>query len=362
VLGLDPHAHASRRWFYLVPAQGIPRKLVHRIESKQLDSLPGETLEYSRWNELESGLKNIIGQSGLVAMQYSPNASIPYVSLVDGGTLELIRSTGVEIVSSENLIQYLDSVWTPEQLSQHRSAASKITTIVQEAFRETARFIRQDGQADEFVIQQFIMNQFANSGLVTDYPPIVAVNANSSNPHYSPTKNLTEAIRENDFLLIDLWARENEENAVFADITWTGFLGAEAPRRIQQVFDTVTRARDRGVELLQERMSRGNSIQGWEVDDVVRKVILAEGFGDFILHRTGHNLGLEIHGNGVNFDNFETHDTRQIVPGIACTIEPGVYVGDFGVRSEINVYMSEEGPEITTPPQREIFYPMKENE
>jgi Xaa-Pro aminopeptidase len=293
-------------------------------------------------------------------MQYSPNAAIPYVSMVDGGTLDLIRSTDTQIVSSENLIQYFDSVWTPSQLDQHRSAASKITQIVREAFLETARLIQTDGNTDEYVIQEFIMSRFADSGLVTDYPPIVAVNSHSSDPHYCPDKNRKGKITEKDFLLIDLWACEDQTDAVFADITWTCYFGEEAPDRIKDVFDTVVSARDRGVEILQERIRDQKRIEGWEVDDAVRKVIEDRGFGEFILHRTGHNLGLQIHGNGVNFDNFETHDTRQVIPGIACTIEPGVYVGDFGVRSEIDVYMTDKGPEITTPPQKEIFYPFKE--
>jgi Xaa-Pro dipeptidase len=360
ILGLDPNVHASRRWFYLVPVTGRPQKLVHKIESRQLDSLPGDTIQYSRWNELETGLQSIIGKAETVAMQYSPEAAIPYVSIVDGGTLELVRSTGIRIVSSENLIQYFDSVWTPEQLRQHQSAASKITRIVQDAFLETARLIQANGHTDEFVIQEYILGRFKDSGLVTDYPPIVAVNSNSSNPHYCPTAEDRQNISENDFLLIDLWACEDEQNAVFADITWTCFLGDRAPNRIIEVFNTVVDARDRGVEILRERLGSQKKIEGWEVDDAVRQIIEDRGFGDYILHRTGHNLGLQIHGNGVNFDNFETHDTRQVIPGVACTIEPGVYIGDFGIRSEINVYMSKDGPVVTTPPQRELFYAMKE--
>jgi len=360
ILGLDPEKHASRQWFYLVPADGKPRKLVHRIESKQLEDLPGETFLYSRWSELERGLRKLIGDGNRVAMQYSPGAAIPYVSMVDGGTLDLVRGLGVEIVSSENLIQYLDSVWSADQYKQHLSAAEKITAIVQEAFRETARRIRSDRSTDEYAIQEYIMNRFSESGLVTDFPPIVAVNANSSDPHYCPGPEMSAPITENDFLLIDLWAREDAPDAVFSDITWTCFLGNQAPERIQAVFNTVLAARDRGVEVLRERWSDGARIEGWEVDDAVREVIVANGFGDYVLHRTGHNLGLEIHANGVNFDNFETHDTRQVIPGITCTIEPGVYVGEFGVRSEINVYMSDQGPVITTPPQKELFYAMNE--
>jgi len=356
ILGLDPSMHASRRWYYLVPASGDPVKLVHRIESGKLDSLPGNKRIYLTWHQLHEHLKEIISPFDALAMQYSENNMIPYISLVDGGTLDLVRSFGTEVVSSANLVQVFESVLTPEQQSGHRAAASALTEIVQTAFAWTGEQISRLGRADEVSIQDFIMDHFRQRGMVTDHPPIVAVNNNSGNPHYAPRRETAREIRSGDFLLIDLWAKlEHQPDAVYADITWTGFAGDDPPEKIRNVFNIVTGARDHGVAFLEERFRRGDPVYGWEVDRRVRDYISSHGYGDEeFCHRTGHSLGLEPHGNGVHFDDLETHDTRQVLPGAACTIEPGIYLEEFGVRSEIDILFTEEGPEITTSPQYEM--------
>jgi Xaa-Pro aminopeptidase len=354
-LHLDPNTHPTRRWFYFIPAEGQPHKLVHRIESTKLDSLPGVKSEYLRWQELESSLARMLKGYSRVAMQYSKGNAIPYVSYVDAGTVEMIRGCGIEVVSSADVIQRLDAVCDPLQLDQHRQAARAITTIVQQAFEETANRIRLAGRTTEFEIQQFILNQFEEEGLVTDFPPIVGVNQNSADPHYCPLESQSSDIQSGDFLLIDLWARVPGDLSIFADITWTAIFDAKPPEEIDQVFQIVRQARNRGVEFLQESFSKGAAVQGYEVDNAVREVIRTAGLSEHFAHRTGHSLGREVHGSGVNFDNLETQDTRQVIPGLLCTIEPGVYLSDFGVRSEINIYIAEDGPEITTPPQDSIL-------
>jgi len=355
ILGLDTHGHFTRRWFYLIPAHGTPRKLVHRIESHNLDSLPGETAEYVAWEELQKKLKRMLEDLSSVAMQYSPGNAIPYVSLIDAGTAELIQGLGLKLESSADLIQLFECVWNDEEIADHREAAAKITTIVQEAFEYTAGQIVQVGMTNEFEVQSFIMKRFAEEGLETDFPPIVAVNEHSGDPHYAPSEESFSEIRKGDFLLIDLWARVRDKDSVFADITWTAFFGDAVPEKVKEAFKVISAARDTGVEFIRNKLAQGRGPLGHEVDDAVRAVIQKAGFGQFILHRTGHNLARTIHGNGVNFDNFETHDTRRVIPGITCTIEPGVYRSDFGLRSEINIYMTPTGVEVTTPPQEAVL-------
>ena len=356
ILGLDSSAHASRRWYYLVPASGKPVKLVHRIESGKLDSLPGDKRIYLTWSQLNKNLEEMVSPYPALAMQYSENNMIPYISLVDGGTMELIRSFGTRIVSSADLVQIFEAVLSPEQQSGHRKSALALTEIVQEAFRWTGKQISRLGHPDELSVQAFIMNLFKKHRLATDHPPIVAVNSNSGNPHYLPRQGSASEIKSGDILLIDLLAKQdNQPDAVFADITWTGFAGSDPPEKIREIFNIVTGGRDQGVAFLKERFLSGKPVYGWEVDRTVREYISNRGYGDdFFCHRTGHSLGLEPHGNGVHFDDLETHDTRQILPGVACTIEPGIYLDEFGVRSEIDILFTESGPEITTPPQHEL--------
>lgn len=356
VLGLDPTAHATRRWFYLVPARGEPRKLVHRIESGRLDQLPGEKRVYLRWQELDRELRSMLEAVPTVAMQYSAGNAIPYVSRVDAGTLEMVRSAGAQVVSSADLIQQIDAVWSGAQVDEHRRNAEIITRIMEEAFEWAARRIRDAAGTSELAVQEFILGRLDEEGLVTDHPPIVGVGAHSGDPHYAPTPETDAAIGRDDFLLIDLWARgSHAPEAVFADITWTAWFGSSPPERISDVAAIVRRARDRGIEVLEAAAASGEPLAGWVVDQEVRAVIEEAGYGEAFVHRTGHNLGHEVHGNGVNFDNLETHDERTVIPGIACTIEPGIYLEDFGVRSEVNIYMGADGPEVTTPPQRELL-------
>ena len=351
ILEFPPQAHITRRWFYLVPDEGEPRKLVHRIESGQLDHLAGEKSIYLTWAELDRSLTKLLAGIPKVAMQYSENNSIPYVSRVDAGTVEWVRSRGVEVISSGDLVQLFESVLSPAQTESHRTAAQHLTRIVQDAFSYASQQIAGLGQSSEIEVQRFILSQFEAAGLVTDHWPIVGVGHNSGDPHYSPTEATSAAIREDDFLLIDLWAKTPGESAVYADITWTAFLGSRAPSRIEETFELVVRARDRGLRFIRERLASGAEIQGWEVDDEVRRVMIEADKADFFVHRTGHNLGQEVHGNGVHFDNLETHDTRTLIPGLAMTVEPGLYFRDFGVRSEVNLLIGEREVEITTQPQ-----------
>lgn len=354
ILKFGPRYHATRRWFYLVPQQGEPQRLVNRIEPGQLDHLPGRLRSYSTWQELQAQLREMLSGLPQAAMQYSALNAIPYISRIDAGTVELVRSMGPEVVSSADLVQRFECVWSPQQLESHRRAAELITAIVKEAFEAAGKDVREKGTSSEFEVQQFILSRFAQEELQCDSPPIVAINENSSNPHYSPTRQMTRSIKKGDFLLIDLWAKLRQAESVYADITWVAWLGQEAPEKVQHVFEIVSRARDRGVDFLREAFSRGEAVEGWQVDDAVRAVVRESGYGSFFFHRTGHNLGEEVHGNGVNFDNFESHDVRKVIPGIACSVEPGIYLEEFGVRSEIDVYLGPDGPQIATPPQEKL--------
>ena len=355
ILRFSPDVHATRRWFYLVPVRGEPVKLVHRIESGVLDHLPGRKEVYLQWQQLHSRLSSMLQDVPSAAMQYSENNTIPYISRVDAGTVQLVRSCQTSVISSANLVQRFESAWSPSQLEQHCETARGLTSIMEAAFDAAAAQIKAHGESDERTIQEFILNRFQEEGWITSSPPLVSVNENSADPHYQASAEKYARIRKGDFLLIDLWAKPKRATSVYADITWTGFFGEKAPRQHRKVFDVVRRARQRGVEFLHERLQAGSPPEGWEVDDAVRAVIREAGYEEFFVHRTGHSLGEEVHGNGVNFDNLETHDTRLTIPGIACTIEPGIYLEPFGVRSELNVYIRQDGPQVTTPLQEEIL-------
>ncbi len=354
VLGLD-HVLAKRRWFYMIPAKGLPRKLVHRIEAATLDSLPGEKMLYAAAEELEKNLKKLIGRAKKVAMQYSPKNSIPSISLVDAGTVELIRAQGCKVVSSADLIQQFEAVWSPEQFDSHRAAGRVIDAITQEAFAEAARRVSAEESFTEYDLQQWIVGQFAAKGVISDSAPIVAVGPHSGDPHYEPRSQGSSRIRRGDLLLLDIWAKTLAPNSVYYDITWAGFLGPKAPQKITKVFSIVRDARDAAVHFVQENVSVGREIEGWQVDRAAREVIRKAGFAKYFVHRTGHNIGQEVHGAGANMDGLETRDIRRIIPHTCFSVEPGIYLPEFGIRSEVDVYVSGGKAEVTGPEQTELL-------
>lgn len=354
VLGLD-HAIAKRRWFYLVPAKGKPRKLVHRIEAGTLDSLPGEKLLYAAADELEKNLKKLVGRATKVAMQYSPKNAIPYISLVDAGTVELIRAQGCKVVTSADLVQQFEATWTPQQLESHRIAGRAVDAITQAAFTEAARRVSAGDVFTEFDLQQWIVGQFRANGLVSDDPPVVALGPHSGDPHYEPREQGSARISRGDLVLLDIWAKAQAQDSVYYDITWTGYLGAQVPRKYATIFSTVREARDTAVQFVKENVSAGRAIEGWQVDRAAREVIRRAGYAKNFVHRTGHNIGQEVHGAGANMDSLEMRDFRHIVPHTCFSIEPGIYFPDFGVRSEVNVYVADGKAEVTGTVQTEIL-------
>jgi Xaa-Pro dipeptidase len=354
VLGLE-HVLAKRRWFYMIPAKGAPRKLVHKIEAATLDSLPGEKLLYAAAEELEKNLKKLVGRAKKVAMQYSPKNSIPYISLVDAGTVELIRSKGCKVVSSADLVQQFEAAWTPEQLNSHRAAGLLIDKITRAAFAEAARRVSASESFTERDLQDWIVAQFRANGLESDSAPIVAVGPHSGDPHYEPREQGSSPVRRGDLLLLDVWAKTLAPHAVYYDICWVGYLGAKAPEKCAKVFSIVSKARDAAVHFVKENVSAGRAIEGWQVDRAAREVIRKAGYAKYFVHRTGHNIGQEVHGAGANMDSLETRDVRRIIPQTCFSVEPGIYLPDFGIRSEVNVYVAEGNAEVTGAVQTEIL-------
>jgi Xaa-Pro aminopeptidase len=357
ILGLDSTGHTTRRWFYFVPSRGEPTRIVHSIEREALDAVPGRKLVYLPWQQLQEHVKNTLTGAARVAMQYSPMNAIPYVSRVDAGTIELIRSCGVEITSSADLVARFEATCSDEQFQTHLFAADKISRLIDDTFAEIARRVRgPSGTVSEYDIQQFMWDRYAADGLVADHPPIVAVNANSANPHYFPTATRTSSISAGDFVLIDTWAKQNVPCAVYFDVTWTGLVADRIPTEIQTVFNIVRDARDAAIQFVQSAMHERRSIRGCEVDDVCRDVIRRAGFADHFIHRTGHSIHTATHGNGANMDNLETRDERRLIPRTCFSIEPGIYLeGRFGVRSEVNVFLRDDGALVTgRPAQQQI--------
>ncbi len=352
ILQLDESRLGTRRWFYFIPAEGEPVKIVHAIEPDQLEPLPGMKLTYLPWSQLHEHLRRTLQGHRRIAMQYSPDNEIPYVSRVDAGTIELVRRFGVEVVSSADLVQQFEAVWSEDQLQTHLRAEPKMRRIVDETFAEIARCVISGRPTDEYRIQQFILECFEREGLWADHPPIVAADAHSANPHYTPAPESAWPIREGTFVLIDLWAKLRDvPHAVYVDITWTGFVGESVPERYARVFRIVREARDRALAFVREAVRARRPIRGWEVDEVARDVIRRAGLGDFFIHRTGHSIGEDVHGAGANMDNLETRDERRILPRTCFSIEPGVYFeGEFGVRSEVDVYVGEEDILVTARP------------
>jgi len=354
VLGLPAIGHVTRRWYYFVPALGEPRALVHGVEPHVLDSLPGPKTVYVRWKEQQAGLRGILGSARRVAMQYSPQCAVPCVANVDAGTIELIRSFGVEVVSAAELIQVFEAKWTPAQLAMHLEAGRRVDEIRRESFDHIRQTTRAGESLDEYGVQQFVMQRFAERGLVTNCPPIVGVNANAAESHYSPPAAGSAPIRRGDLVLLDLWAKLAEPDAVYYDITWMAFCGAAVPDRMREAFAVVVGARDEGIRLVRESLAGGRTLRGFEVDDAVRGYIESRGMGQFIRHRTGHSIGCEVHGAGANIDNLETHDDRPIIPWTCFSVEPALHLPDFGVRTEINVFVEDRGARVTGEIQTEF--------
>src|ERR1700724_122898 len=353
VLGLRDDQMVTRRWFYLIPANEEPAKLVHKIEPGHLDTLPGSKHQYSGWQELFDKVKAMLTNHRDIAMQYSPNNLIFTVSLVDGGTLDLIRGLGKNVVSSADLVAQFEATWTDEQIKSHFAARDAIDAITAAAFREIGRRVA-NGGTNEYEIQQWLMEAFRRENLVADDPPVVAVNANSGNPHYDPHPENSAPIRQGDFVLLDIWAKKNTPGAVYYDITWTGFVGKSPSDRMREIFDVVRQARDIGIQTVREAVAAARPIAGWEVDRAVRNYMRRADFEQYFIHRTGHSIGTDVHANGANMDDLEIHDERRILPNSCFSIEPGIYLPEFGVRSEVNVLVRAKTAEVTGKIQREI--------
>ncbi|HVM76385.1 MAG TPA: M24 family metallopeptidase [Candidatus Saccharimonadales bacterium] len=354
ILGLPPGMR-TRRWFYFVPAKGAPKKLVHKIEAAALQAVPGDTLFYASQKELHDNLKKSLGRAKNIAMQYSPKNAIPYVAMVDAGTVELVRSLGPKIVSSADLVQKYEACWSREQLDSHLAAGRAIDQIVADAFRHAAACVKEKKTLTEYDLQQWILQRFHAAGIETDEGPDIAVNANASDPHYGPTKLDSAPIRQGDLLLLDVWGKLKSADSVYYDITWMGYLGATVPDKYAKVFKVLTEARDRAVELIQSHVKAGKPLQGWQVDKAARQVVDKAGYGKYFFHRTGHNIGSAVHGNGVNMDGLETHDVRHLIPRTCNSVEPGIYLPDFGMRTEVDVYIDEHEARVTGAVQSEIL-------
>jgi Xaa-Pro dipeptidase len=341
VLGLSETALLSRRWMYWIPTIGPPMKLVHRIESGALDALPGEKTVYSAWDEFEWGVAALLRGAGRVAMEYSPRNGIPYISRVDAGTIELVRSYGVEVESSGDLVQRFEAVWSDAQWQMHLEAGGHTDSAFHRAWSYLADRVRREGSVRETEVQQVILDHFAQHSLMCHHPPNVSVNEHSGDPHYEPQAGKDGVIRAGDFVLIDLWAKVDHPDGVYSDLTRVAFVGDKVPEKYEQIFQIVAQARDAAIELVQHRMAARESLRGWEVDQAARSVIQEAGYGDYFVHRTGHSIGRETHGNGANMDGLETRDSRLVLPRTCFSIEPGIYLPEFGIRSEVNVFIDE---------------------
>lgn len=358
VLGLDYGKFTSRRWFYWIPASGEPVRLCHKVESTKLDRLPGAKRLYLSWRELHASLKEVLGPARKVAMQFSPLANIPYVSVVDGGTIDLVRSLGYEVVSSAGLVQTFQAVLDDAAYQSHVAAGEKVQRIKDEAFALVAAELGAGRALTQYDVQQFIVRRYGEEGLTCKGEfPIVGTNEHPADPHFEPTPANARPIRNGDTLLIDLWAKLDQPGAVFYDITWCGFVGGAPPAKYVEIFHVVRDARDAALAFIRGRYARGEKLYGWEVDDACRAVVEKAGYGPFFIHRTGHSIGEEVHGNGVNIDNLETKDERELVPGICFSIEPGIYLaGEMAVRSEIDVFITPAGTvEVAGDIQRELI-------
>lgn len=347
VLGFNAPRIPTRRWYYLIPAHGEPRKLVHQIEPGMLDELPGTMQTYSSWSRQVYGLTTLLAGCKRVAMQYSAQCAVPYVAMVDAGTVELIREQGVEVLTSANLVQIFEARWNQEKLDSHMAAGVLVDEIRRAAFQEIGDRLRGREHVNEYTVKTFILESFERAGLFTDHGPIVGVNANASNPHYEPEADHNEVIQQGDVVLIDLWAKLTKPGSVYYDITWTGYTGDEIPSEVERVFSIVSGARDAAVTKVQTAIGAGLPLCGYEVDDACRGHIREHGMGDYFIHRTGHSIGEDVHGSGANMDNLETHDERRVIPWTCFSVEPGIYLPAFGIRSEVNVFVGDRDARVT---------------
>jgi Xaa-Pro dipeptidase len=355
ILGLPDHGLVSRRWYYAIPAEGEPRKLVHRIESGKLDSLPGTKGAYSSWQELEAGLGAMLGPWRRIAMQYSPRNAIMYVSMVDAGTVEMLRSMGKEIVSSADLVSRFQAVLTEEQIDSHYAAQRLLDEILAEGFQQIGSRARSATPATEYEMMVWFREAMERAGLTTDHGPNVSVDANSSDSHYEPTAAESRPLVSGSFLLIDIWARVNRPGTCWYDITWTGVVNREPTEKERVVFAVVRDARDAAIEAVRSAFTDGgHPIAGFEADDAARNVIRNAGYGEYFTHRTGHNIGAELHGGGAHLDNLETHDDRRILPFTCFSVEPGIYLPEFGIRSEVNMITTRDHAVVTGRIQRDL--------
>src|ERR1700751_800921 len=362
--GRDPIAHRilrlpnhmrTRRWFYFVPVKGTPKKLVHKIETQSLAAVPGDTLFYSAQDELRKNLKRMLGRAKTGAMQYSPKNAIPYVAMVDAGTGELVKSCGVKVATSADLVQKYEACWTPEQLQSHLLAGRAIDRIVAQAFVLAGKGVRDKKPFTEVALQQWILAEFEKADLTTDEGPDVAVNAHASDPHSAPSNQRPTEISEGDLLLLDVWGKLKTPGSVYYDVAWVGYLGAKIPEKYSKIFKVLTEARDRAVALIQSSIAARKPLQGWQVDKAARSVVEKAGYGKYFIHRTWHNIGQSVHGNGVNMDGLETRDSRRLIARTCNSVEPGIYLPEFGMRSEVNVYVDEEKAQVTGAVQKEIL-------
>ncbi|MCU1336289.1 MAG: peptidase [Bryobacterales bacterium] len=359
VLQFTPGSMVTRRWYYFVPASGEPRGLVHKIEAETLKDLSGEIKLYAGWQELLEGLRGILGvrpgAARRVAMQYSPNCAVPYVAMVDAGTVELIRGMGVDIVTSANLIQVFEARWSERQLEHHLEAGRRIDKIRGDAFARISSKVRAGERVTEWEMQQFILEQFRAGGLFTDHGPDVAVNANASNPHYNPTQERSAEIRRGDLVLLDMWAKLDVPDGVYYDITWVGYCGERPPDAIEKVFGIVRDARNKAIARVKSAVAAKEPLYGYQVDDAARAHIQGAGYADSFFHRTGHSIGTEVHGTGANMDNLETHDERRVIPWTCFSVEPGIYLPEFGVRSEVDVFVDDTSARVTGEIQEKLI-------
>jgi Xaa-Pro dipeptidase len=349
ILKLDFSKHCTRRWFYYIPAQGEPTKLVSAVERTKLDSLPGQKKVYLSWEQQLATLNDTLGSPQKIAMQYSPNNNVPYISIVDAGTIEMIRGLGHEIISSADLVQIFESLIDEDGYNNHIETGKIIDKIRFDSFKFVEDNIRADKKITEFDVAQYIMNRFTENNLEWDGVPITGVNDHPADPHFEPTPQNAYVIKKGDTLLIDLWAKKKIPNGIYYDITWCGFVGNNPPEKYIKIFDIVVGARDAAIKFVQDKFKNKEICFGWQVDDVTRDFIKKAGYGQYFVHRTGHSIGEECHGNGVNIDNLETKDTRQIMPGLCFSIEPGIYLdGEMAVRTEVDVFINHAGEAVVT--------------